>query len=96
MRRENTRTLGEVIGEFKEAYRLDSKLAEVAALKAWKDVVGGNIAKRTKELRISSGILYVKIESSIIKQELMMIRTEIVKRLNKAAGADVISRLVFI
>jgi hypothetical protein len=95
MRRDNTRPIGEVLSEYIDAFRLKGKLAEVALLNSWADVVGGNIASRTKDLKISNATLYVKIDSSILKQELMMIRGEVVKRLNEKAGLEVIRDLVF-
>lgn len=94
MRRQNERPIGEVLSEYIDAFRLKGKLAEVSVLNSWADVVGNNIASKTKDLRISNKVLYVKIQSSILRQELMMIRTEIVKRLNEKAGAEVINEMV--
>ncbi len=94
MRRSNTRPIGEVLSEYIDAFRLKGKLAEVALLHSWEEVVGGNIASRTKDLKISNQVLYVKIESSILRQELMMIRSEVVKRLNEKAGSEVIKEIV--
>lgn len=94
MRRSNTRPIDEVLSEYVEAFRLKGKLSEVTILNSWAEVVGGNIASRTKDLKISNQTLYVKIESSILKQELMMIRSEIVKRLNEKAGSEVIKEMI--
>ena len=94
MRRENTRPIGEVLSEYIEAFRLKGKLAEVTLLNSWADIVGDNIASKTKDLNISNRVLYVKIQSSILRQELMMIRSEIVKRLNEKAGSEVIREIV--
>ena len=94
MRRNNTRPIGEVLSEYVEAFKLKGKLSEIALLKAWPDVVGENISRHTKDLKIQNKILYVKIQSSIIRQELMMIRNELVKRLNEKAGEIVVNEMV--
>lgn len=94
MRRNNTRSISEVINEYVEAYKLKGKLSEVTLIKSWPEVVGEKIAAKTIELRIQHRKLFVKIHSSILRQELMMIRTELVKRLNEKAGESVIDEMV--
>ena len=94
MRRSNTRSISEVISEYVEAYKLKGKLCEVTLIKAWPDVVGDKIASKTLDLKIQNRKLFVKIHSSILRQELMMIRTELVKRLNEKAGESVIDEMV--
>ncbi len=94
MRRNNTRSISEVISEYVEAYKLKGKLSEITLIKSWPDVVGEKIAAKTLELKIQHRKLFVKIHSSILRQELMMIRTELVKRLNDKAGESVIDEMV--
>lgn len=95
MRRENTRSIAEVLKEYVEAFKLKGKLSEVKLINAWPEIVGEKIAARTLEIKIFNKKLYVKIQSSIIRQELFMIRTELVKRLNEKAGEKVIDDLAF-
>ncbi|HEX7365731.1 MAG TPA: DciA family protein [Pelobium sp.] len=40
--------------------------------------------------------LFVRIESSVIKNELVMMRAQIIANLNDKAGADVVSEIVFL
>ncbi|MBI5540499.1 MAG: DUF721 domain-containing protein [Bacteroidia bacterium] len=94
MRRNNTRSISEVISEYVEAYKLKGKISEITLIKSWPEIVGEKIAAKTIELRIQHRKLFVKIHSSILRQELMMIRTELVKRLNEKAGESVIDEMV--
>lgn len=94
MRRNNTRSISEVISEYVEAYKLKGKLSEITLIKSWPEVVGEKIAAKTLELKIQHRKLFVKIHSSILRQELIMIRTELVKRLNDKAGESVIDEMV--
>jgi hypothetical protein len=94
MRRNNTRSISEVISEYVEAYKLKGKLSEITLIKSWPEVVGDKIAAKTLELKIQHRKLFVKIHSSILRQELMMIRSELVKRLNDKAGESVIDEMV--
>ncbi|WP_335337975.1 DciA family protein [Pedobacter sp. PACM 27299] len=38
----------------------------------------------------------MRIESSVIKNELMMVRTGIIEKLNERAGSEVITEIVFL
>jgi hypothetical protein len=38
----------------------------------------------------------VRIESAVIKNELLMVRTGIIQKLNERAGAEVITEIVFL
>jgi len=95
MRRENSRTLAEVLKELVDSYKIKGKLCEVKAINAWPEIVGERIASRTLEIKITNRKYFVKIQSSIIRQELFMIRTEIVKRINLKAGESVVDDLSF-
>ena len=57
--------------------------------------MGQAINKYTKEIYISNQTLYVKLSSPVLRQELMMQRQSLVKRLNEAVNAQVITDIVF-
>lgn len=95
-RRENTRTIGEVIRELIEAYHLNKKLIETKIINAWADVSGSYIAKHTHKLYIQDRILYVVIYSSIIKHELHLAHDDLLDKLNSIAGKAYLKKIVFI
>ena len=49
----------------------------------------------TKELKIYNQVLFVKVTSSVLRQELLMNRKSLVKRLNDHVKAQVITDIVF-
>lgn len=94
MRRKNTQALGEVIQKYLEAMDIDGKLKEVRLIKSWESVVGKMISNKTNKLFIKDKKLFVYLNSSIARNELSMIKDDLVKRLNQQAGEEVIDDIV--
>lgn len=95
MKRGTERPLKAVIEEFLKTYRLGDKIAETKVMQSWEKVVGTMIARHTRGISIRNKILYVKIDSAALRNEMLFAREKLVKSLNKEAGADVIQDIVF-
>jgi len=94
MRRSNTETLGEVIQRLLKAYGLEQKLNESKIYDAWPEVVGEAIAQRTKRLAIVNRVLFVYLNSSVVKAELLRIKESLPQVLNRKVGLDLIDEVV--
>ncbi len=95
MRKGNTEQLGDVIRKFLRQQQLESPLNEYRLVDAWKEVVGNAVARYTLDLYIKNQTLYVHLSSPVLRQELMMYRKSLVDSLNRHAGAQVITDIVF-
>ncbi|MCK4638731.1 MAG: DUF721 domain-containing protein [Bacteroidales bacterium] len=95
MKKSNDQTLKEVINELLEAYKLGDKLKEVRLIDSWEKVVGKLINKHTKNLYIKKKVLFVKLDSAALRNELSYARQKIIKALNKEAKEEVIDDIVF-
>ncbi len=95
MKTGNDKSLGEVIREMIETYRMEGKLNELKVIHSWEKVVGVMIAKYTRDLQIRNGKLFVKIDSPALKNELSYSSSVIIERLNKEAGCKVIEEIIF-
>jgi len=89
------RPLKEVIREFVEVYRLKNKLNQYRLIDKWESVVGKMIAKHTKKLSINRQVLYVEIDSSIVRSEVYMLKSKIIEELNKEFDKPIIDTIVF-
>lgn len=94
MRRSETVNIREIINELLKEHGIEEKLSENRLLNSWEELLGKSIANSTKDLYIKNGVLYVSLRSSVVRHELMMIRDELVKRLNEKAGREVITDVV--
>ena len=57
---------------------------------AWVKTMGKNIQKYTYKVYYRKGILYVKLKSSVLKEELTFEKVKIIKLINKELGKEYI------
>ena len=94
MRKSNTQTLGEAIKDYLKALHIDKKINEVRLINSWEEVIGKTIAKATTKIYIKNKTLFVFLNSSVIRNELFMLKEEILKVLNEKAGEKIIEKIV--
>ncbi|MDF1576076.1 MAG: DUF721 domain-containing protein [Bacteroidales bacterium] len=94
MERKEVRKIDTLLQQFVKSNRLEKGLAEYRLMKSWKDLLGISVAKKTKTLRIQNRKLYVTLHSSVVRNELSMIKESLIPKLNEAAGMDVIDDVV--
>jgi len=91
---QNEKPLKDVIREFLSHYKLENKLNEITLLEKWEEVVGKMIARHTTKIKIEKRVLYVEVDSSIVRSELSMIKTAIIERLNSYLKKPLIDKIV--
>jgi hypothetical protein len=96
MRKPNDISLKDAITKMLSVYRLRGKYDETGVVVHWPELMGTAVANRTTQIYVSQGKLFVRIESSVIKNELLMVRTGIIEKLNERAGSKVITEIVFL
>lgn len=93
-RKNEPQSLGEAIKEFLSQYKHNTKLMESKLISAWPQVMGTNISAYTQNVYIKNGKLYVHLSSPVLRNELMMHRSKVVKALNDYVGVEVIDDIV--
>lgn len=96
MKRNHPQKISQVIETLFRERDMESTLRMHRALAAWPDIVGPVINRQTVERRVASGILYVRVASAVIRQELSVHRAGLLLALNNAAGAEVINEIKFV
>ncbi len=94
MRNQNTQPLGEVIREYFKALGIDKKMREMSVINNWENIVGKSIFRVTREIFIANRRLYLKINSAVVKNEILMLRTELISRINDYAGDIIVNDIV--
>ena len=94
-RTSNEAPLKEVIDRWLRAYRLDGKMKELDIIAAWPEMMGTAVAHRTKEIKIRNKKLYLKIDSSVMRDELAYGKQVIIERVNEKAGSEIINDVWF-
>ncbi len=96
MRKSNEILLKDAIEAFLKDNKLDTKLNETRLIGAWEEVAGKLIARHTNQMYVKDRILFVKVDSAALREELSFQRSKLVKKLNKAAGIEAIDDIKFI
>ncbi len=95
MRRSHTQSLSEVIRDYVKGTSIEKKLKEVDVVQSWEELLGKTIAHYTKNVTLRGKILFVEINSSVVKNELFMMREEIRRKLNEKAGEEMVEKIIF-
>jgi predicted nucleic acid-binding Zn ribbon protein len=94
MRRSKTISLAEAVNDYIKEMNLGGKLSEISVINSWEEIVGKAISSRTTKIFIKDHILYVHLNSSVVRNELLMLREALREKLNKNAGSEVIIDIV--
>jgi predicted nucleic acid-binding Zn ribbon protein len=88
-RKENKQTLGEII---KHVITSNTKIAEgllkIKVIHAWKTVTGEAIAKKTLDVSFKDKVLFVKLDSPALRNELVFKQSEIINMIHQEIGVN--------
>ena len=94
MRRSEIHSLGSAIKSFLKESKFDRKLAEVDAVTSWESIIGKPIARATTSIYIKNETLFINLNSSIVRNELFMMRNDIIRAVNNHAGRAIVKEIV--
>jgi len=94
MRRSEIHSIGSAIKSFLKESKFDRKLAEVDAVSSWEFIIGKPIARATTSIYIKNETLFVNLSSSIVRNELFMMRNDIIRAVNDHAGRVIVKEIV--
>jgi len=94
MRRSKTISLAEAVNDYIKEMNLGPKLSEIRVINSWEEIVGKAISSRTTKIFIKDHTLYVHLNSSVVRNELLMLREVLREKLNEKAGSEVIKDIV--
>ena len=95
MRRSNTQKISSLIKEYIKESNIEDKLNAVEVKHLWEELLGTSVVRLTKRIYVKHDTLHATINSSVLKQELFMNRSNIIEKINKELGKDFIKKIVF-
>lgn len=81
------------VQSYLKAMGIDDKMHEMSVLAKWEELMGEEVALRTESKEIKEKTLYLKIGSSVMRDQLFQSRSVIIKRINEAAGFEMIDNV---
>jgi predicted nucleic acid-binding Zn ribbon protein len=96
IKRTNDKTIKEAVEQLLNVYKLRRKFDETSLIAAWPEMMGKAIASRTTQMYIRERRMFIRVDSSVVKNELVMIRSQILDKMNERAGKTVLDEIVFL
>lgn len=89
------RLLGPAIEDLLGKLGISRKIREYDAVAHWERAVGQQVAKVTEAQSIKNGILQVRVSNGPWRNELQMLKPEIIRKLNESLGEAVVKDIRF-
>lgn len=91
----NAQPMKELVDKLMSAYQLQGKMTEMEVLSKWEEMMGKAVATRTTNLQIRQGVLIIRLNSSVMRDELQHGKQIIIQRVNETAGKQIIHDVWF-
>ncbi|MBO7615585.1 MAG: DUF721 domain-containing protein [Bacteroidales bacterium] len=90
----DVKPLGELIKEFYELHKGSDYMDEIKVVNSWPKVVGPFIASHTIDLSIKNHVLFVRVDSDALRNELNYSKSLLLKNLNGLVGKEILNEIV--
>lgn len=89
-----SQSIKDILADILKKPELSKGIYETRALEAWAKVLGPSVSRITTKTYIYAGVMYVQLNSSIIRSELLMHKDKIISSINEEVGTKIINDLV--
>ena len=93
MQRHKTILLKDALKQVIADEGLETGLLHTKVYALWDELLGNAVARMTRKKYIKDNKLFVHLDSSVVRSQLFMMRTEIVAQINKKIGVRLIEDL---
>ena len=87
--------IDQVLNRTLKGLKIEKRIKEETVILNWNRVVGERIAKESNPLKVKDSILFVKVENASWRNELVFLKSNIIRELNQSVGENVIKEIVF-
>jgi len=87
-------SLADALGTAIKQFGLERKVKEHQIILRWNEIAGQTIANHLTPVRFRDGKLWMKAENAMWRQELSLMRVELMNKLNQAIGMDIIEEII--
>jgi predicted nucleic acid-binding Zn ribbon protein len=87
------KSLSQILNDVLNKYELNEIVEKNLLIEKFKEVVGEQIAKQVEFKNFEKGILTIEVESSSWKNEIFLLREQIIEKINNAFGKQIVKEL---
>jgi hypothetical protein len=89
-------SLKDLMGSFIKENNLSKGMQKISIKENWDSLMGNGVASYTESIELRKGILYVKLSSSVLRQELDYGKEKIRDMMNEALGGEEIKKVMLL
>ena len=89
-RRRDAIKLGDALKDVYAEYNLEDKLENIEIKNIWDEMMGKAISNSTSNISLHNGILYIKLNNSVLRQELTYAKEKIKSHINSSLNKDLV------
>ena len=86
--------LKDILSEIMGQSAISKGINETLAVKAWGEVLGASVMRITTNIYTKNGVLFVNLNSSVIRNELFLNKNKIIDSINEYIGSKTIRDIV--
>jgi hypothetical protein len=88
-------SLKDALSSFIKENRLQTGMDKVDTRSAWIKLMGNGVHNYTTDIELRGDVLFVALSSSVLREELSLGKSKIIKMLNEELGKELIKKIVF-
>lgn len=88
--------MSEIVLAIMQENNMGRQMLEHRAIDLWKVITGPTVIRATRAVYIKNSVMFVELNSSVIRNELIYSKSKVLDNINSAVGQNVIQDIVFI
>jgi predicted nucleic acid-binding Zn ribbon protein len=88
--------VSDVLGAVLEKHGVDKQVRRAGVMEMWPEIVGEKLARVTRVKGVDKDALFVEVRSSAWLNELSMLKSEVLERVNARIADAPLARIVFV
>ena len=94
-RKNETESVREAIESMLDSYKLRGKFDQTKLIGSWESLMGKPIARRTEKLYVKDKVLFVKLNSAPLRQELTMKKNKVLEIIHEKFDKELVTDVLF-
>ena len=90
----NQSTVGAILKQIIQVNKLQPGMDEIDVRSAWANLMGNGVNSYTQNVVLKGSTLYVELTSSVLREELSLGKSKIIKMINDELRRDVVLNVV--
>ena len=87
--------IDKIVDRLMKAYGMEDRMKVFDVINAWEELMGKAVANRTEKISIKNKVLHLKLNSSVMRDELLHGKQVIIERVNQFAGEEIVNEIWF-